>query len=501
MSETRDLLGAPVDFGGGVRLDAPELRGRVTLHEPALDAERTRGLSAPVLDEPLARAGFSDLVTLELTAEPVLVVRGEGLRGPSGEEAMLLEVPDLGGERGQVVLAVDEAGVASWSFAVDEGGVPEPPTVRGAGGVKRFLVRSHTPAVADAGSGATRGLLGIVGRKLVRVLVYPLTDPVLGRVGNQLAGVWEEHSRPYGVRRFDPDGYTLPPAGPLTTADWERLAKGRALLFIHGTFSTSHGAFGALPADDFAALHARYGGRVFAFDHFTLSHAPERNARWLLDQVPEGVKLEVDVVCHSRGGLVARMLAERADWLGVVDSDRLRVARAVFVGVPNRGTLLADPGHMVDFLDRVSTALNLFPLHGAGEILDSLLVVVKMVGHGALRGLAGLAAMDPHGAFITGLNQGGDGGGEYFGIAADFEPRGALRDFLRTVADAAVDRVFDRAANDLVVPTGGVYEANGQARFPLAAERVLTIAPGAGVIHTHYFSHPATAAALRAWLT
>ena len=98
---------------------------------------------------------------------------------------------------------------------------------------------------------------------------------------------------------------------------------------------------------------------MFAFDHFTLSHDPRRNIEWLVDQLPPQ-PLELDVVCHSRGGLVARALAEHPVAFGF-DVSRVKVRRTVFVGVPNNGTALADPDHIVKMLDRLTTALNLFP--------------------------------------------------------------------------------------------------------------------------------------------
>ena len=46
-------------------------------------------------------------------------------------------------------------------------------------------------------------------------------------------------------------------------------------------------------------------------------------------------------------------------------SDQVRINRVVFVAAPNRGTLLADPDHMVEMLDRMTTALNLFRREGS----------------------------------------------------------------------------------------------------------------------------------------
>src|SRR5208282_3676199 len=128
-----------------------------------------------------------------------------------------------------------------------------------------------------------------------------------------------------------------------------------------------------------------------------LADAPDDNVRWLLAHLPSS-PMQVDIVCHSRGGLVARVLAERNARLGL-DASRIDVRRIVFCGVPNGGTALADPDHMVDMIDRFTTALTLFPTGPITETFEALITVVKIVGHGALKGLPGLASMRPKGTF------------------------------------------------------------------------------------------------------
>ena len=78
-----------------------------------------------------------------------------------------------------------------------------------------------------------------------------------------------------------PDNYATAGVPQLTADDWKQLASGRALLLVHGTFSTAHGAFCGLERKDIEELNAAYGGRVFAFDHPSLSEDPARNAKEL----------------------------------------------------------------------------------------------------------------------------------------------------------------------------------------------------------------------------
>lgn len=500
MSETLPLDGGigQIEFARGVRVRAPGLRGTVTLHEPMIDAVATRGLSEPALEEPLAAAGFETLVTLELELEPSGPAPvAEELRGPDGVEALELELPDLSGEDfGQVVLAVDEAGVATWHFPLDESDRLLPATRGGTGGVKRFLVRARQPAVEQESAGpATRGLLGSLGRRVVKGLIYPLTDPVVGRVGRIFARRWEESRRPYMVRSFGPGTFTQPAERQLDAAQWRRLAGDRALLFVHGTFSRCHSAFGGLSSQSMSRLSGHYGDRLFGFDHFTVSEDPIDNVRWFLDQVPENLSLELDVVCHSRGGLVARTLAQGVAGL---QTDRVAVKRVVFVAVPNAGTALADPERLPQLLDRFTTVLNLFPDNGVTETLEVILMVVKVLAHGLLRGLPGLASMNPHGDFLRDLNQGPPLDVDYFSLAADFEPRGGLRDL---VVDAGADVVFGRDKNDLVVPTLGVYDQNGHPSFPLASAARHQFDDSHGVLHTNFFPHGDAQQVLERWLT
>ena len=89
----------------------------------------------------------------------------------------------------------------------------------------------------------------MVGSKLLKLLIYPLTDLALGAVGEKFAAAWEGKYRPYGTRFFEPAGYRTKGLAQLQDADWDRLAQGPNLWFVHGTFSTSHGGFYQLPPE------------------------------------------------------------------------------------------------------------------------------------------------------------------------------------------------------------------------------------------------------------
>lgn len=502
------LTGSPqaIALDKGYSIRAPGLRGTAVLSRPRTAADRARSRSGEdgtsALDAALANANVTEVRQIELFLQPTSGAEAtRALRSLDGQEMLELQVPDLGAETGQLVLACDETGVLTWHLPLDEQQHIQPPATRGSGQVKRFRIPATRPHPAGADESAQRSLIGVIGKKLLKVLVYPVLDPVVGKISEVFAERWEEKKRPYGLRDFAPHNFRDAVGPEIAGDDWPRLASGRALLFIHGTFSTAHSAFSQIPDASFAELHRRYGGRVFAFNHYSLSHDPRRNIEWLLAQVPDGRSLEVDIVCHSRGGLVARTLAQSPSVFGL-DMSRVKVRRVVFAGVPNNGTPLTQPDHMVHMLDRFSTALNLFPTGPVTETLEAILSVVKVIGHGALDGLDGLAAMCPGGTFLNALNVGQEDGSNYYAIAADYEPvDGGLKALLTgSVTDAVMDRVFEQVPNDLVVPQPGVYGPNGSMAFPLADTRCLQVPVAAGVIHTTLFTYPPAMDKLLDWL-
>ena len=491
-----DGSGKVIELVPGYRISAQGLKGTAAVHEGAQTGRSGGGLelATAALDEALTAAGMKEIKLIELDVVEVKPLPTEApIRSTQGEDALVLEVPDLGATVGQVVLAVDEEGVVTWNFPLDTTGRPESSATRGAGGYKRFVIRRAVPPVPPPSEGTKRGLVGLLGKKLLKVIVFPLIDPVLGSISDYFAGRWESKNRPYGLRHFSPENYQKPQGPPITSGDWNSWAGKRCLLFVHGTFSTAHGGFGGIPIETMQKLHRGYQGRVFAFNHFTLSEDPNQNIEWFQKQLPPGISLDADIICHSRGGLVSRTLAQRVS--------SLRVGKLVFVAAPNLGTPLTDPKHMVEFIDRYTSILNLAPpgpVSVVAEILEGIAVLVKVLGSASLKGLAGLAAMNPKGQFLSHLQQGPLKVSQPFAVTSNFEPQGSLRDLVKqVVADQIMDRVFAEAANDLVVPTAGVAGIPG---FPIPAEKTLRFDSDQGVTHTTYFQHPETSKHLLHWL-
>lgn len=181
-----------------------------------------------------------------------------------------------------------------------------------------------------------------------------------------------------GLRRWDAasGGWAPLPAGFLAGM------QGRVLVLVHGTFSKSDMYTTEFRATaDGEALFERLthagGGyaAVLAFDHPTLSVAPWLNALALRDALAE-CAAELDLVGHSRGGLVISWLLRLAP--------ALRARQALFVGSPLAGTSLAAP-------DRIRQAL------------DTLASVADALGDAAQRAGRAMPGLEPLTLGVAGL--------------------------------------------------------------------------------------------------
>jgi len=354
-------------------------------------------------------------------------------------------------------------------------------------GVNRYAIPRRVGPVAGRKESKPH-LFGELGSKLLNVIVFPLLDPVFGAVGERFAQTWEAKKRPYRLRTFTPDNYSQSEADE---PDWDHVASGKALVVVHGTFSQTHTGFAGMSPELVGDIAELYEGRVFGFDHPTLSDDPRHNIEWFFEHLPDGIELDLDVICHSRGGLVSRVLAEKQTEINT-DGRTVRVNKIVFAAAPNAGTVLADAEHLGDLLDSYANLMNFaaVPL-----VADAVITVVKHAAVGALRGLDGLQAMSPQGEFLKWLNSASSDTGRYYAMSGDFEPDN--HGWKKFAADRLMDRIFQEP-NDLVVPTAGVYAENGSNRFPITNR--LEFGESDGVHHSGYFGNPTARDQLLAWL-
>ncbi|MGA7500987.1 MAG: hypothetical protein WBX00_30010 [Isosphaeraceae bacterium] len=481
---------------GWCRLRTPGLEGDATARTQAAPGTRAGGSAEPALAEAMARNNVELQEAIEIEGANEVPVGAYDLRTKYDEPAIALDAPERGNGWGQFVLAVDEAGVATWNFA-DPSSSPAGPAAQTRSGsrMRTYLIRRAVPA---AGESEMRGPFRALTKKILEVLVFPLIDPKLGEIGEHFAKAWESNFRPYRVRDFTPESYRCGEPGPFLAEDWERLAGGPALLLIHGTFSRAHSAFCDLPKDYIAQLHKHYQGRVFAFDHYTLSEDPRQNAEWFLKQIPNGVDLDLHVVCHSRGGLVARALVEKQSEFSL-GSRKLGVNRVVHVAVPNAGTPLTDTPHLNDLIDTYTNIFDFLPDSPTSLVLDGLFVVAKQLAANTVKGLDGLQAMLPTGRFLREWLNVGTVPARYFALASNYRPSNP--GLLSWASDRLFSKIFLKAENDLVVPTASVYDRNGSAPFPIADARRLVFSPEDGVTHGGYFAHERARKAILDWLT
>ena len=353
-------------------------------------------------------------------------------------------------------------------------------------GSRRFEVRLAPPPLARRGPGT-----------VLRVFFLRFAGAAAGALLPALARAWErrrfrEARIPLGLVRLSAKGETLV-ASRIMRSSPPRASK-TALLFLHGTFSHASAAFSDLARDgNLETLSRLYEGRVFAFNHLTVGRSPRENVTTLLEALrgafPGG---SLDVVTHSRGGLVARLLASSAG--------APRVNRVFLAASPNEGTPLASPARWDYLAAWLANLGEMFPGGALAFGLDFAAEALVWMASRAGGTLPGIAAMDPAGELVERLNAVAARPYDVAAAVARYEPRGSAA---RRLLDAAAG-IFFEDPNDLVVPT------EGGARLGLAPpvpdENVIRFGPGgnagAGAIvhHLNLFAQKETREGIKNFL-
>lgn len=485
-------------------LQAPGLLGQVREIDPAGDETRAGGLKEESLQKAIKNSEMQTnfIFEIEITAdrlppEPDSATRADGLTAttPEGEAAIPLTLPAAGDNVGYAMLYTDEAGISRWIFPQD--GAAGGEVSRGSGDPVIFnLPRANAPLPSDTGEEeeAGRGPYAKIGRRVVRVLTW-VTDGIIGKTALKFITSWEEANRPYKILAVKPGQFQ-------NKVNWEQISGGRTLLLIHGTFSTAEASFGGMFEHDFKSLAAHYGQRVIAFNYPSLHHTPTQNAQKFLAMLPENISLEVDIVTHSRGGLVAREFTERLTGLET-GGRKIKIGKVLFVAAPHRGTILTDEKNGLDLIDRYTNFLTNLPDEAFLITIEAILALVKLVGHGTLKGLPGLQSMNPQGDYLKALNAHPVNQADYYALAADFTPTapGLIARLGKTGLDTFVDRLFEEA-NDSVVPTGGCHQIKQTAAgFPIPAERYRVYAGTNRIHHCNFFEQAIVNRQISEWLT
>jgi hypothetical protein len=361
----------------------------------------------------------------------------------------------------------------------------------------------------------------------------PVTTVKLEKLGtNQIASLLQDMDQRFGsadVEAARADTSRQWPAlrewknGKLVPTD-SVASNGKILVFVHGTFSNNDNLFKDLNADtnpagkqfladllkkDAAGNTLNYD-QVLTFDHYTVSRGPLLNALEL-SRIMATSTADVDIICHSRGGLVTRWFME------VFDRPNRSHKRAVLVGSPLHGTSLAAP-------DRIRNSINLFTNIGKElgktltlipftQVAGSLMQLVFSVGNvvskvplmdAAVSMIPGLAAMSrvENNYELNALSQRASLPLQYFAVTSEFTPPPIGWKFWNVFcafgqrAAAAADNLIFRDANgnpcknDLVVDTLSMTEY----AFPAVphVDSVCTFGPDEHVFHTVYFQNAKT---------
>jgi pimeloyl-ACP methyl ester carboxylesterase len=358
--------------------------------------------------------------------------------------------------------------------------------------------------------GVSRGALGKVFLSAIRVVEGPLENALEKGIVKKL------------IEHFDGsvgDGVfvlsrTLP--GKLKNATpvaEEAIAPGPdgrpALVFIHGTFSDTSGSFDKLWSDhpeNVDKLFEIYRDGVYALDHPTLGASPICNALTLVKALKGSNRLHL--VTHSRGGLVAEVLAricanpvitEADEAFFKDDPDRLRemrdlanavckksiaVDRIVRVACPVRGTLLASK-RLDAYLSVLKWTLELAQVPVAPELVD-LLTGVAQTGLDPTDA-PGLAAQAPDSALIRWIHSpAAPLPGDLRVVSGDVKGD-SVTSWLKTLLSDA----FFWTDNDFVVQTRSMYGG-----VPRERTASFLFDQSGQVSHFRYFSNPSTADAI-----
>jgi hypothetical protein len=427
------------------------------------------------------------------------------------------------------VLLLEQDGMYSWVFQSKaktttrrrSRGAPSVPDQRRVS----FSVELEPSARTTSAAGAQRGLISdfVVGRVTAYLLKFAARLAVSGAIT-----FLERNVRSGFVRITSPDVTDWTPLTDLRDLTLPEDREPRVLLLIHGTFSSTIGGFHGLSLTPWGRAFledatATYDA-VLGFDHRTLSQSPIDNATDLLralQSIEWELPPQIDVITHSRGGLVIRSLLE---FLLPLTPLNVHFGRVVFVAATNGGTTLARPENwhqLIDLYTNLAAAsfkvISLLPQAAPAalalnEVIQGLGVFVKYAATKAADDdvAPGLAAMDPNGAFIKRLNQLQAGqlsidASYYCVVSSEFEARldGAHepselpKRLLIWARDHVVDARMDEA-NDLVVNVASMGEID-----PTAGDYVKdthAFGRNPSVYHSTYFLQPGTVEAFTRWL-
>lgn len=290
------------------------------------------------------------------------------------------------------------------------------------------------------------------------------------QVNSALQKLDDRFSAPRGIRQYQKGMLTAAKPGPYS---------GRTLLLVHGTFSNNDNLVQELlSTGEGKTLVGRaemYYKQILVFDHATLAVSPIMNALELT-RLMAGSTHSLDVIAHSRGGVLIRL------WLEALGNGAGPQPRAILVGSPMAGTSLAAGPRLrssIDLLTNIGVALQKFMrlsvaanpyLAAPAALLRIFVSITGLVGKlpiadatvAMIPGLFGQARISNN-CELRMLRAGPcSTSPEYYTVRSNFEPKDEGWKFWRyfrktTLLDPLADAVFD-GENDLVVDSDSMID-------------------------------------------
>jgi pimeloyl-ACP methyl ester carboxylesterase len=400
-------------------------------------------------------------------------------------------------------------------------GTVRPPTegvellslVRGPTGVLRWEIGADISA--PSGPARRAGRAALPAGQVVQQFAYEKLPP--NEIYKSLAKL-DDHLTPYrGLRRWNPA------TGFLESFSEKQAAEKSVLLFIHGTFSNCDSNFTEIRAapndagNKFLEKADEKYDLILTFDHPTIGVSPIMNAfdlAALLRPFPK----KLDIICHSRGGLVARWFME-----GFATDDLRQGASLIMVATSIGGTSLVAPASLrsaMDYLANVGDVLGklgaLCSAHPFLTVAGAITRVLTSLTHftakapifdAAIAMIPGLQAQSRAGnnPELVRLQQNtgaciNQSGVRFYAVLADFQPTDPGWNFLQyfskpmqRFANWGADLVF-QGPNDLVVDCSSMDELASAGELDGAQKitDVLNYGKNSTVHHTNYFRQERT---------
>ncbi len=381
-------------------------------------------------------------------------------------------------------------------------------------GILRWDEGVATPPLAGR-----RGRRGVQPRQEGRLITqFSFEDLPTNKIGDYLTSADNHLTEKQGLFVLETPDKSIDRAGltPMAHAAPDK----RTLLFVHGTFSSIDNYLKELRDPENAAGRSfladvlRDYDQVLGFGHPTLSVSPFLNAVDL-HRMFAGVKSEVHVISHSRGGLVTRW------WLDGLGGGNVGPRKAVLVGSPMSGTGLASPARIravMDLLTNVARGLELVgtatatiaPFMSVATILGRVMKAVTGTlastpladaGVALIPGLAGQSRVGNNFELRRLRAASTSNATKYYTISSNFQPADPGWKFWQhfrggNLMNAAADLVFD-GDNDLVVDTSSMNQLTEANPQPVDDDFSFGTSPT--VYHTNYFRQKETIDHLRKW--